>query len=157
MLRRADAREQSGGGRDDDARRSGVQRVQRPRARRRDVHVRRQAAIGVDLMRWERKEDPFGLRVREAFDGRHEETCVRREPLDLGIARDHDEHPIARRGGGGEERLRRRREPRHPVRAHTHPHASGRGLQQGTKGERCGSEGGHVRRFEKSGTFNCTT
>ena len=64
---------------------AGRQRVQRARARRGDVEVRREPAIRIDLVRRKRQDRPLDLGVRQAFERGEEEPDVDRLPLDVGV------------------------------------------------------------------------
>ncbi len=99
-LRRADAREKRGSGRDDQTALAGRQRVQGARTRRRDIEMRSQAAIRIDLVRGERKDRSLDLGIREAFERGEEESRIRRHRLDVAVRR-HDQQRQAALGGGG--------------------------------------------------------
>ena len=88
---RAQARQERRGGRDHQPRGARAQRMKGAGARRRDVEVRRQAAIGIDLVRRERHHEVRGVGVRHAFEGRQEEPRVRGELLHVRVGRG-DEH-----------------------------------------------------------------
>ena len=108
----ADARQQRGRGGDDQTRRAGRGGVQRASARRRHAEMRRHAAIRIDLQRRQRKNGPFDVGGRRAFERRIEEAGVRGHLLDV-LVRRHDEQRDA--GGGasrdsGRKRLCRRRQ-----------------------------------------------
>ena len=140
---RRETRQERRGRRHDDARRSGAQRVERARARRRDVEVRRQTAIGIDLMGREREHGALGLRVRQPFERGEEEPGVRGELFDLGVGRHDEQHRRrARRRGRGEQRLGRRRQAGDARRRHTMPQPAGGRLQQRAKRQRGGGRGG---------------
>ena len=69
------------------------------RARRRDIEVRRQPAIGIDLVRRKRQHDALDLGVGQALECREEESRIVGGALDVGVRR-HDEQRSALHGGG---------------------------------------------------------
>ncbi len=83
MLRRADARQQAGGGSNDDPRRPGRQRMQRACARRSDVHVGREPAIGIDFVRRKGEHRSFSIGVRQTFERGDEEPHIAGHALDV--------------------------------------------------------------------------
>jgi hypothetical protein len=76
--------------------------VEGARTRRRDVEVRRQPAIRVDLVRRKRDDEAGGVRVGSPLEGGQEEPRVRGELLHVGVGRRDDDHPVATGCRGGE-------------------------------------------------------
>ena len=109
-LRGADARQQRGGGADDQPRGPLRQGGQRPGPRGRHVQMRRDGAVGIDFRRREREHGARQLPLGNPEQRAAEEPRVRRHLLHAGVGRhDEDDRGGCRRGGGG-ERLRRRRQ-----------------------------------------------
>ena len=95
-LRRAHARQQRGRRRDDDARGPSGDGVQRPGARRGDADVRRQTAIGIDLVRGKRQDGAIRAFRRETLERGHEEADVRDRLFEFAIARHDVQHDAVR-------------------------------------------------------------
>jgi hypothetical protein len=156
----AHSRKQGSGRRHDHAPRAGGRRVQSPGAGREHAGMRREAAVGIDLVRRERKHRLFDGGVGQPLEGREEEPDVARVLFDVRVRRYHHQERRAERAGPGgrrlavgggrqEERLRRRRQPSHAGRARrTKPRTADGGFQQ-----RLQSQGGrHGQRAADGGS-----
>ena len=126
----ADPREERRGGRDDELRLSRGQRVERARPRRRDVEVRREASIGVHLVRRKREDGALDLGVRAPFERGEEEPGVAGHRFHVAIGRDDQDGQASFSGRGAEERLGGSAQPRHLRRGHTQPETACRRLEQ---------------------------
>ena len=105
----------------------GRKRVQRPRARRRDVEVRRQAAVRIDLVRREAAAPRARPRRRtEPSSAARKNRASACHPLDVGVSRDDHQHRSrARPPTPPRTSLWRRRQPGDPAGA-AHPSRTGR-------------------------------
>ena len=141
-LRRADAREQRCGGRHHQPALAGRQGVQGTRARRCDIEMRSQPAIRIDLVRGERQDGSFDLRVREAFERGKEKPRIRRHRLDVAVGRHDQQRQAALRRGGGKKRLCRAGRP-DTFRAGRPAEAAASRLEQRAQSEGARCIGGH--------------
>ena len=89
-------RENRGGRGDNHSSRAARDRVQRARSDRGDTDVRRQTAIWIDFMRWERQHGVIGGSRRKSFERREKKADVRAGLLQIRVAR----HDIDVNGGG---------------------------------------------------------
>ncbi len=108
MLRSADARQQAGGRGNDNLRGASGQRMQSASPGGRDIHVRREPAIRIHLMGWERQDGALRVRIREALERGDEEAHIAGHPLDVAVRRYDQQHAIAVRGVGYVQRFRGR-------------------------------------------------
>ena len=95
--------------------------------------VRRQSAIGIDLVRGKGEHCVFQSGLRQAFERRQEERHVGAGLLEIGIGR-HDAQDDSLRArlrrAGHVQRLRRRRQARDGARGRSHPAPRNRGLER---------------------------
>ena len=137
--RRADPRQERRGRRDDGARRPGRDRVQRAGARRAHAEVRRQAAVGIDLVGGKRQDRPFGGLVGQSFERRQKEPGVGDGWLELRVGRHDHQHDPGGPGvgrGGHEERLGRRAQTGHVPGRRIETAPGDGGFQDGPKVQR---------------------
>ena len=133
--------QQGNGGRDDDPGRAGGRAVKRARAGRRDVEVRREAAVRVHFLGRERQDTRRGRLGRNPLDRAEKQPHVRDQLLDVGIGRHHrDDRPsrVGVREAGERERLRRRREACQRTGRRVETRADDRRLEQRAECQRRG-------------------
>ena len=144
MLRGADARQQRGRGRHDDARGAAGQRMKRVGANRRDADVGRHAPIGIDFVRRNRQDRPVDRGFRQSFERGQKEPDVGDDGVELAVARhDIQHHAFGQRVGGRRhhQRFARRAEAGDGAGGHVEAAPRNRGLENGAKIQR--GRGGH--------------
>ena len=98
----AQPRQQRGGRGDNHAGGAGGGRVQRARASRHHAHVRREAAVGINLVRGQRQHRVLHRALRQPLDRGQEEADVRGHLLGVPVGRDDgDDGAAAGAGTGG--------------------------------------------------------
>ena len=143
--RRAHARQQRRGRRDDHTRGAARERVQGRCPHRRDADVRRHASIGIDLVRRHGQDGALHRRLRQTLERREKEPDVGDRAVQVRVARQHVEHDAVGQAGRGrrhEKRLGRRAQPGYGARRCIETAARNRGLEDGPEVERRGCRHG---------------
>jgi hypothetical protein len=143
-----DAGQKRGGRRDEDPGRAAGDRIESACTGGGDAHVGRHPAVGVDLVRRKRQDDPFGRRRRQPFERAQKERHVGAGLFEVAVSGQYVQHDpvgLRLRGRRDKQRFRRAGQARDDARRDIHPAARDRGLENGAKIER--GRGGHgVRR-----------